>query len=144
MVLFYFFKSQPFRISPVPSARAGNRDCSFFVPVFVVFCFWVVFFFSISALYFYSNRETSAQVGERGAASLPRPCGEGGQSPRCGASRGPPSSPTVGSPDTGIGSCRAPALFPAASGAEQGLEPGTGHGTSLPWGGLLNPGPRFQ
>lgn len=33
---FIFFKSQPFCISPVPSVRTGNRDCSFLCQ----FCFF--------------------------------------------------------------------------------------------------------
>lgn len=45
-----------------------------------------------------------------------------------------------------IGSCSAPALFPATLSrkSEQALELGTGHGTSLAWQGLLSPGPCFQ
>lgn len=45
----------------------------------------------------------------------------------------------------GTGSCSASALFPAALSrkSEQALELVTGHGTSLPWEGLLAPGPHF-
>lgn len=57
-----------------------------------------VFFFSLLpplSTLFCGNRETSAQVGERGAASLPRPRGDGEQCLRCGASQGQCGSPQL-------------------------------------------------
>lgn len=125
---FFLFKSQPFCISLFPFSQGRKQGLLFFVPVF---------YFPPSALYFYSNRETSAQVGEHAAASSPPPCGDGRWSLRYGASW---DSPAVGSPNMGIGSCRAPDLFPDTLGAELG----TRHSTSLAWEGFPNSGPCFQ
>lgn len=117
-----------------PFSQSREQGLLFFMPV----CF-----FFPSALYFYSNRETSAQVGECGAASSPRLCEEGRQSPRCGASWAPPAllwwDPRHGHwlqlCSSSVSSCLE---------TEQGLELGSRHTTSLAPGGLLNPGPRFQ
>lgn len=141
---FIFFKSQPFCISPVPSVRTGNRDCSFLCQ----FCF----FLSpsppppprfLSTLFLQQQKNLSSGWRAWSCLLTPALWGERAE-PKVQSTLGPPSFPTVGSPDMGIGSCCAPALFPAASGAEQCLELGTGHSTSLAWEDLLIPGPCFQ